>query len=229
MSHDPLSTGAPVVVREYQADAPAGLIGEWLDARGIPWRVSRPSEEPTIDDAAAIIALGSSMSAYWSEPAWIARECDLLAHHAAAGRPVLGVCFGAQALARALGAQVTPAATPEIGWVQPASDQPVLVGPYLTWHFDAITLPPGATALASTPHALQAFSRGRAMGLQFHPEVTPTIWHDWGAQDPEALADHVADPARLAAEIAGSTQTQRQRAFGLLDWWRAWLEASGTP
>ncbi len=214
-----------VVVREYQADAPAGLIGEWLDARGISWRVSRPVDEPTLGGAGAIISLGSSMSAYWQEPAWIASECELLAHTADTGVPVLGICFGAQVLARALGGRVAPAATPEIGWVQPESDQPQLTGPYLTWHFDAITPPPGADVLATTPHAVQAFTRGRAIGLQFHPEVTPAIWHDWGEQDPDALTGHVHDAEGLAAEIARSTQENRERAFGLLDWWWAWLDA----
>jgi GMP synthase-like glutamine amidotransferase len=247
---DPLDGASPVVVREYQADAPAGLIGEWLDARGIPWRVSRPSDEPAvaharsedagiadagiadagiadsgIADAGAIVALGSSASAYWGEPAWIAEECDLLARRVAAGVPVLGICFGAQALARALGGEVARAPRPEIGWVRPTSDRPELTGPYLAWHFDAITLPPGATPLAATPDALQAFTRGRAMGLQFHPEVTPGIWRDWAEDDPAALTRHVTDPAALAAEIATTATATRERTFRLLDWWRAWLTA----
>jgi GMP synthase-like glutamine amidotransferase len=240
VSADPLAGAGTVVVREYQADAPAGLIGEWLDARGIPWRVSRPSEEPAvaharsedagiddagIDDAGAIVALGSSAAAYASEPAWIAEECDLLARRVDAGVPVLGICFGAQALARALGGQVARAERPEIGWVRPASDRPELNGPYLAWHFDAIALPPGAQALAATPDALQAFTRGRALGLQFHPEVTPGIWRDWAKDDPAALTRHVTDPTALAAEIAATATATRERTFRLLDWWRAWLTA----
>jgi GMP synthase-like glutamine amidotransferase len=212
-----------IVVREYQPDAPAGLIGDWLDAREIPWRVSRPADEPTVEAPAAIIALGSSMSAYWSRPAWIAEECELLADRIDAGVPVLGICFGAQALARALGGQVAPAQRPEIGWVRPQSDQPELNGPYLAWHFDAIELPPGARALAATPDALQAFVRGRAMGLQFHPEVTPGIWGDWGDHDPDALRLHVPDPEALNAEIAADAAATRERTFALLDWWHAWV------
>jgi GMP synthase (glutamine-hydrolysing) len=226
VSGDPL-TRAEVVVREYQPDAPAGLIGDWLDARGIAWRISRPADEPTVDDAGAIIALGSSMSAYWSEPAWITDECKLLATSVDAGVPVLGICFGAQALARALGGRVAPASTPEIGWVQPDSQQTELRGPYLAWHFDAIGLPPGAEAIAATPQALQAFTQERAMGWQFHPEVTPMIWQDWGDHDPDALTEHVSDPAALQSEIAGVAAATRERTFGLLDWWRAWLATRG--
>jgi GMP synthase-like glutamine amidotransferase len=224
-SVDSLADAGPVVVREYQADAPAGLLGEWLDARRIPWRISRPHEEPDVADAAAIVALGSSASAYWSEPAWIAGECAMLAASVDAGVPVLGICFGAQALACALGGRVAPAPRPEIGWVRPVSDQSELTGPYLAWHLDAITLPPGARALATTPDALQAFTRGRAMGLQFHPEVTPGIWRDWAEDDPAALTRHVTDPTALAAEIAATATATRERTFRLLDWWRAWLTA----
>jgi GMP synthase (glutamine-hydrolysing) len=217
------TSAEPVVVREYQADAPAGYVAHWLEAREIPWRISRPADEPKVHSATAIIALGSSMSAYWNEPAWIGGECHLLASSVDAGVPVLGICFGAQVLATALGGTVTQAIEPEIGWVDPASSQPQLRGPYLAWHFDVISLPPGAQALASTPEALQAFTRGRAMGLQFHPEVTPEIWRDWGDQDPDALARHVEDPQNLQDEIAATARTSRERTFALLDWWWAWL------
>jgi GMP synthase (glutamine-hydrolysing) len=224
VSGDPFGAG-PVVVREYQRDAPAGLIGDWLDARGIVWRVSRPADEPIVESPGVIVALGSSMSAYWSEPAWIDAECQLLSARAEAGVPVLGICFGAQVLARALGGQVAPASRPEIGWVRPESDQPELAGPYLGWHSDAISLPPGGRALAVTPDALQAFSHGPSMGWQFHPEVTPAIWRDWSEQDRDELNRHVVDPETLEREIAMGTRAARERAFGLLDWWRAWLAA----
>ena len=215
-----------VVIREHQPDAPAGLIGEWLDARGIPWRISRRATEPELAGAAAIVTLGSSASAYWSEPEWIARECALLRDADDHGIPVLGVCFGAQALARALGGQVHRAARPELGWVSPESDIPQLRGPFLAWHFDAIDLPPGAVSLASSPRALQAFARGTAMGLQFHPEVTAEIWRSWSRGEPATVAEHVSDPAALDAEVVAAETATRERVFALLDWWRTWLVGS---
>ena len=95
-----------VVVREYQPDAPGGAAGRV--ARRPRHRLARQparrtSPRPRWGGAAAIVALGSSASAYAPDPPWIARECELLADADAGGLPVLGICFGAQALARGLG------------------------------------------------------------------------------------------------------------------------------
>jgi GMP synthase-like glutamine amidotransferase len=219
-----------VVVREYQPDAPAGLLGEWLDARRIAWRVSRPADEPEPPEVSgegpsptAIVALGSSASAYWTEPPWIARECELLAAADGAGVPVLGICFGAQALARGLGGRVARSPRPELGWVAPTSLIAQLRGPYLAWHLDLISPPPDAEVLARTGDAIQAYARGRALGLQFHPEVTAEIWGAWASVGGDELAAHVTDPAALAASIVTSADATRVRVFALLDWWWARL------
>ncbi|MFL5859240.1 MAG: type 1 glutamine amidotransferase [Solirubrobacteraceae bacterium] len=210
-----------MVVLEYQEDAGAGFIGEWLDARGLSWTVVRPDEpEPDASAPAAIISLGSSHSAYASQPAWIPRQLPLLRGALEADTPVLGVCFGAQALALAAGGEVARAVSPEIGWVAPDTEQPELRGPWLAWHYDVITLPPGAVELARSPMALQAYRIGRSVGVQFHPEVTPAIWNEWASREPEIIRRHVAEPERLAAAVDSSGAALRTRLFGLLDWWR---------
>jgi GMP synthase-like glutamine amidotransferase len=216
-----VSEAPGVVVLEHQQDDPAGLIGEWLDAREIAWTVARP-DDPQPDPAApaAIISLGSSHSAYAAEPEWIERHRLLLRAALAAETPVLGVCFGAQALALAAGGDVVLAAQPEIGWVEPESEQEELRGPWLSWHFDTIaTLPPGAEQLARSPGALQAFRLGRNLGIQFHPEVTPTIWGWWTDSDPEIAQRHAGDRHRFAASIEARAGELRKRVFALLDWW----------
>jgi GMP synthase-like glutamine amidotransferase len=210
-----------VVVLEHQQDDPAGLIGEWLDARGIAWTVVRPQDPPP-DPAApdAIISLGSSHSAYAVEPGWIERHRLLLRAALAAETPVLGVCFGAQALALAGGGEVVPAARPEVGWVEPESEQEELRGPWLSWHSDAITtLPAAAVQLARSPHAVQAFRLGRSLAVQFHPEVTPTIWGWWAESEPEVAQRHAGDPDEFTAGIEARTDELRARVFALLDWW----------
>jgi GMP synthase-like glutamine amidotransferase len=217
-----VSTTPEVVVLEHQEDDPAGLIGDWLDARGLAWTIVRP-DGPAPDPAApaAIISLGSSHSAYATEPAWIARHVDVLRGALAAGTPVLGVCFGAQALALAGGGEVAAAARPEVGWVEPGAEEPVLAGPWLSWHADAIVAaPPGAVELARTPDALQAFRLGRSLAVQFHPEVTPTIWTWWAESDPEVAQRHLGDPAQFAAGLAARMAELRGRVFALLDWWQ---------
>ena len=218
----PHSSRAPVVVLEYQDDAGAGFIGEWLDAQDIPWTVVRPGDPaPDPVAAAAIISLGSSHSAYAPDPDWIPGQLPLLRAAMSADTPVLGICFGAQSLALAAGGEVGRADEPEIGWVTPESEWPELRGPWLAWHLDAITLPPGAVELARSPRALQAYRIGRHLGVQFHPEVTAEIWNGWASREPEVVTPHVGDPDTFAAEVIRREDELRSRVFALLGWWRA--------
>ena len=114
--------------------------------------------------------------------------------------PVLGICLGAQLLARALGAEVRPGEGPEIGFapVEVADpDDPVLGGlapdaDVLHWHGDVFDLPAGAEPLASsarTEH--QAFRHGNAWGVLFHPEADFALVEAWLAV-PEMVDEAVA-------------------------------------
>jgi len=94
--------------------------------------------------------------------------------------PILGVCFGAQALAAALGGTVSRAPRPEIGWHYVETDASwISRGPWFQWHSDRFTVPDGATELARSALAPQAFRHGRSLGVQFHPEVDGDIVSDW--------------------------------------------------
>ena len=93
---------------------------------------------------------------------------------------------------------------PEIGWHEVHSDHPGLVppGPWFQWHFDRFTTPPGAVEVARNGRATQAFVQGRAMGLQFHPEVDSALVHQWIDED------HGGDITRLglnAGDLASRT------------------------
>jgi GMP synthase-like glutamine amidotransferase len=210
-----------VVVLEHQPDASAGLIGDWLRDRTIPWRTHCSEDpDPELESAAAFVSLGSSHSAYASEPDWIPRHVALLRRALNAGTPVLGICFGAQALALAGGGKVARAERPEVGWVSPISDRAQLRGPWLAWHFDSIEPPTDAVELAHSPNALQAYVFGRNVGLQFHPEVTPQIWEDWASREPDVVRRHAGDPGELAATIVAGSDRLRAQVYTLLDWCR---------
>jgi GMP synthase-like glutamine amidotransferase len=134
--------------------------------------------------------------------------------------PVLGICFGGQLIARALGGSVAPAPRSEIGWTAIHSDRPELVGegPWFQFHYDRWMLPPGATEIARTPAASQAFTINRSLAVQFHPELDGAAlqgWLDWGGAD-QVVADG-QDPAIMMAQTVASAQAARERTFTLVD------------
>jgi GMP synthase-like glutamine amidotransferase len=190
-------------------------VGEWAAARGADLGVMHGpmvSAWPDPDGVSAVVALGSDRSVHASSDPWIGAQVRFLREAHAAGVPVLGICFGGQALAAALGATVTRAAETEIGWIDVEGDNGY-GGRWFTWHEDVFDLPPGATELARAASGLQAFAVGASVGLQFHPEVTPAIVDDWLA----GARDAVPDPEPIRAETAGTVAEARERAFALLD------------
>jgi GMP synthase-like glutamine amidotransferase len=211
-----------------------GLIGAALRERGwtvdelfvVPaWRNESPNIEfafPDHREYDLLVPMGAPWSAYDDAGigAWLLPELGWLAGAVRAGAAVFGICFGAQALARALGGAVARLPAPEIGWYEIESADPALVppGPWLQWHFDGFTPPPGALVLARTEAAVQAYRIGRCLGTQFHPEVTDAdvrLWLAHGAQA-EAL-DSGLDPDGLLAECVRQADGARERAGALVD------------
>ncbi|WP_006240840.1 type 1 glutamine amidotransferase [Mycolicibacterium tusciae] len=134
-----------------------------------------------------IVPLGARWPVYDDKlrRSWVGAEMQLVRDAADAGVALLGVCFGGQLLGQAFGGSVVRSTDPEIGWYDVTSDNADLVpaGPWFQWHFDRWTLPPGATEIARTANASQAFVLGRALALQFHPEVDADLLDVWLADD----------------------------------------------
>jgi GMP synthase-like glutamine amidotransferase len=203
---------AEALILQHEDDAPPGLVLVALEACGVPWEVVRldrgePLPEP--DAVAFAISLGSEAAAD-DELDWIATELAWLRAADRADTPVLGICFGAQALALALGGGVSRARRPERGWVEITTTEPELIapGPWLTWHNDEITLPGGAQLVAHNASGVQAFRVRGHLGVQFHPEATPLIVAAWartsrdGGVDVQALNEVSAREAARAASDA---------------------------
>jgi GMP synthase (glutamine-hydrolysing) len=148
-------------------------------------------DAPTPDWAKydGLIFLGGSMSVN-DDLAWLGVELDAIGRAVKAGQPVLGICLGAQLIAKALGAEVRRNPESEIGWYPISCTASAETDRLFTglgteyvfhWHGETFDLPPGGELLATSERCRnQAFRVGeRQYGIQFHLEVTPEMIEDW--------------------------------------------------
>lgn len=210
------------LILQYDADAPGGLVSAWLEDHGAEQDVYRIDGDGANRDAGAydlIVALGSEAAAYDDSVPWVAGQQAMLREAVVADVPVLGICFGSQLLARALGGEARRASRAEIGWVRIRPRDPALIadGPWFQWHYDTFTPPAGAVVLADSPAGPQAYTFGRSLGIQFHPEVTNEIVEGWVSVAGDQLARQGLDPDRLMAETREREEENRSRARRLMD------------
>lgn len=180
-----------------------------------------------------LIVLGGPIGVYEEDKyPFLTTEIKRIEQRLAARRPTLGICLGAQLMARALGARVYPGQAKEIGFapieLTEAGRQSCLAvfenQPVLHWHGDTFDLPAGATLLASTAICTQqAFTRGRnAIGFQFHPEAGAPGFENWlightcelaatGKNIPQLRSDYERLAPQLAAPAAACLQRWLQQ------------------
>ena len=191
----------------HQEDAASGVFGEAVRERGhdlSEWVISNGSApDGPPDSYDAVLVFGGAMHVdQEARHPWLRDEDALLRELAGRNVPVLGVCLGAQLIAKALGARVGPMPTPQIGWFDveqtpEAAHDPVFASlprrfSSFQWHIYAFELPPDAVPLARDSACLQAYRAGAsAWGVQFHAEVTKESVDDWfrSSKPPDAPLD----------------------------------------
>jgi GMP synthase-like glutamine amidotransferase len=224
-----------LAIVEQQDDAPAGNLAAWARDRGVRVETLHAQELGTAwpDPAryGAIAALGAEHSVHASPDAWIGAEVAFLRAAHDAGVPVLGLCFGGQALAAALGAEVRLAPEPEIGWyeLEALDGGAVAPGPWFEWHVDTFAVPPRARQLARTARCPQAFAVGTSVGLQFHPEADEAIILDWIRTGRDTLEASGIDPDALRQRTGAAAPAARERAYALFDAVAAAWTSSARP
>ncbi len=218
----------PILVILHQETSTPGRVGQKLRALGYELDIRRPplgcDLPETLDEHDGAVMFGGPMSAYDDEP-FIKQEIDWIDVPLREGKPFLGLCLGAQMMARTLGAEVKPDpdGRVEVGYypITPTSEGDALIhwpDMVYQWHKDGFDMPSGATRLATAdgPFPEQAFRVGeRAYGLQFHPELTFAMVYRWTVKGAERLSMTGAQPRK--AHIEG-----RLRYDAAVD---AWLDA----
>lgn len=161
------SQGSTHTPRNFRRDVPADLVEFDVSDHGVP----------DTFDFDGFVVTGSRASVYWDEP-WIADLLSWTEDAVERGLPALGVCFGHQVLAEALGGRVEAMDEYEIGYrdVRHTGDSRLFSGvpetfTVFTTHQDAVAeLPPGARQIAENDYGIHGFERGDVFAVQFHPE-----------------------------------------------------------
>lgn len=221
----------PILVLEHSADPGSGSIGRALSRHGLriqTIRLGSGEAIPTdLDDIDGVVSMGGRASATDDSLPWIAAELRLLEAAVQSEIPVLGVCLGAQLLARALGGKVGRLSEPSIGMpridLTPVGREDPLFrglpwfGSWPSWHQDEVTeVPAGARILAASEECkVEAFAYGiYAFGVQFHPEWSAAELADQCRQEDPGAMGSPADLASIAAaalDTAESIDRQSER------------------
>lgn len=220
VQHDHASPVGPVGARFVQHGFELDELTVVPEERFSSPGVSVDFPDPTAYDV--VVPMGSPWSVYDVDlvGSWTLPELEFLRDAQAAGVSVLGICFGGQALAAALGGEVVRAEASEIGWHRVTTSEPELVeeGPWFQWHHDRWLPPPGARTIARSAVSDQAFVLGSSLAVQFHPELTPEMLRGWLDNGGAAyLEAHSQDVDALVAQTRDLAEASEQRAHRLVD------------
>jgi len=226
-SRSTTARGGRALLVQHERATPGGYVRQWLVQHG--WHVAELRIDHAVTDAAwvppalasfdVVVSLGSEFAAYDDSVPFVRAELDLFHRAIEEDVAVLGICFGGQLLARALGAKVWRSDRAEVGWYDVELLMPgaLAKGPWFQWHFDTFEVPTGASLLAQSDVGPQAFRVGPHLGVQFHPEVTESIMEEWVDVYPHELREVGVDPEALMAQTRAVVSTSQAHADEMLE------------
>lgn len=214
-----------LVIMHVESEGP-GSLGTFLRSEGIDVltvRLYNGDRLPDLSKCDAVVSMGGPMNVYEEDKyPFLKEEAIFLEQALHTDKPMLGICLGAQMIAKSAGARVTKSPKKEVGWGEvtltaTGQDDALFQGlpeklDVLQWHEDMFLIPNGGILLASSrdcPH--QAFRYRNAFGLQFHVEVTEEILAEWFADSPEL--DTIISRHREIGQLMAEKAEQMYRNF----------------
>lgn len=232
-----------LVIQNVELD-PIGILGEHLTSLGARLKTWLPLQQPTPPQAdyGGLIILGGPMNACEDDTfPHLPVVVDLIHQFHQAGKPIMGICLGAQLIARAFGSPVYAHHVPELGFTPVAAVAAMPQESWLQncppdlhlmqWHFDTFDLPAEATLLMSNPVCPnQAYRIGaNVYAFQFHLEVTPAIVMSWLAFKNDWIEAHYPHlQQQLKDQVAAYYPQSAQFAGQVAKAWMA-LVAEAQP
>lgn len=211
-----------VVLVANAGDDDPGYVGERLEQVGGRLRSVHRDDPAALASAEKgadlVVLLGSDWSVY--DPAHarsVAAEQALVRRATARGLPLFGICFGGQLSASALGGTVRRADHPELGWYEVTSEDSSLAGRWFQFHGDRWDATDDLPGIAWGEQGPQAFRQGRTLGIQFHPEVTPTTARRWLRASAASVVAAGGDLATIEDELDRLAPDARDRCHRLVD------------
>ncbi|MCK4951680.1 MAG: type 1 glutamine amidotransferase [Gammaproteobacteria bacterium] len=203
------------IFRHIECEGPA-YLGIFLERNNVPYEIICIDEgvgiSACLDDSSALVFMGGSMSV--NDPLdWIGQELELIRQAVTQGTPVMGICFGAQLISKALGGTVGPGSSFEAGWhpleiVDTEAGSDWLSGLPSTfnafhWHGETFSIPEGASCiLRGQCYENQAFVLGDNLALQFHLEVQEEMVPEWAS----LYASDLEKPSRCVQPVEQMTK-----------------------
>ena len=222
-----------LVLRHVQFED-LGTLASIFQQRGVQPRYEDVGvgeiDGPQVEGADLLVVLGGPIGVYEEETyPFLRHELALISKRLAALRPTLGMCLGAQLMAKALGAKVAPGPAKEIGWAPVELTAAGRASPLrhlegldvLHWHGDNLNLPAGCDNLAFTPHCpFQAFRKGpNLLGLQFHIEAEARRIESWLIGHAVELAQARIDPRAIRRDALRHGETLQRAAAVIFNEW----------
>lgn len=227
----------PIYIICHANCEPPGYLCTYFDKRNISYIktniIENETSEPDLDTLSGLVFMGGPYGVNDNHP-WLDKEIALIRKAVDKNIPLMGVCFGAQLISKALGAEVRAASHMEAGWHRIVADRSRLASvktlslndsfEAFEWHEDTFTIPEGAIPIFMGSGGIenQGYLYGKILTMQFHLEMTEHMVYDWLERYKDCMpdpSDTVQSPEQITEVLDERLDNLHIVADKIYDWW----------